>query len=129
MPTIRTWRRASRPSGGSTAKQGKLAEAEPLLKRAISTYESTLGADHPHVARCCAKMAHACCAGEERRGRVLLQASDLDLREGPAAADPVSFAKALEEYAKVLRNTNRAAEAEKIEARAKAIREGPAKTQ
>ena len=41
----------------------------------------------------------------------------------------MSFAKALEEYAKVLRNTNRADEAEKVEARAKAMREGRAKTQ
>ena len=51
------------------------------------------------------------------------------LEKAPPAADPVSYAKALEEYAKVLRNTNRAAEAGKVEARAKALREGPAKTQ
>ena len=49
--------------------------------------------------------------------------------KAPQGADPANFAKALDEYAKVLRNTNRVPEAEKTEARAKAIREGVAKTE
>ena len=43
--------------------------------------------------------------------------------EKAPGADPLGFAKALEEYATVLRNTNRAAQAEKLETRAKALRE------
>ena len=53
----------------------------------------------------------------------MLQAGSDHLREAPGV-NPSGFAKALEEYATVLRKTNRAAEAEKVEARARAIREG-----
>ncbi len=31
--------------------QGKYAEAEPLLKRALAIYEQQLGLDHPYTAR------------------------------------------------------------------------------
>jgi hypothetical protein len=46
--------------GSLYTKQGKTADAEPLLKRALSIYERGLGADHPHVARCCSKTAECC---------------------------------------------------------------------
>ena len=60
--------------------QGKYAEAEPLVKRALAIYEKALGPEHPDVAR------------------------------------------SLENYAALLRETARADEAERMEARAKAIR-------
>ncbi len=60
--------------------QGKYAEAEPLLKRALAIREKALGPEHPHVAQ------------------------------------------SLENYAALLRQTARANEAERMEARAKAIR-------
>jgi hypothetical protein len=41
-------------------KQGKGSAAEPLLKRALTFYENGLGVDHPHVARCCSRMAECC---------------------------------------------------------------------
>ena len=104
------------------AKQGKVAEAEPLLKRALSTFENALGPDHPHVAQCCAKLAHACCAQGKNVEAESCCKQALATYEKAPGADPLGFAKALEEYATVLRNTNRVAEAEKLEARAKAIR-------
>jgi tetratricopeptide (TPR) repeat protein len=106
------------------AKQGQLGEAEPLLKRALAIYEKTLGPDHPHVARCCAKLAHACCAQGRNDEAESCCKQALVIYEKTPGADPINFAKALDEYATVLRKTDRAAEVEKVEARARALREG-----
>src|SRR5262249_27427266 len=108
--------------GWLSARQGKVAEAEPLLQRAISTYEAALGGDHPDVARCCAKMAHACCAqGKNAEAESCCKQAIAIYEKSPQVADPANYARALQEYAKVLRNTNRASEAEKVEARARAV--------
>ncbi len=37
--------------------QGRYAEAEPLLKRALATFEKALGPEHPHVATSLANYA------------------------------------------------------------------------
>ena len=60
--------------------QGKYAEAEPLLKRSLATWEKAVGPEHPDVAM------------------------------------------GLQNYAELLRKTNREAEAKKMESRAEAIR-------
>ena len=31
-----------------------------MLKRSLAIYEKDLGANHPHVARCCSKLAQCC---------------------------------------------------------------------
>jgi tetratricopeptide (TPR) repeat protein len=116
--------------GWLLAKQGKLAGAEAVLKKAIAIYESALGADHPHVARCCTKMAHACCAqGKDAEAESCCKQAISIFEKAPKGADPTNFARALDEYAKVLRKTNRIVEAEKAEARAKSIREDVSKSE
>ncbi|HMB05209.1 MAG TPA: tetratricopeptide repeat protein [Isosphaeraceae bacterium] len=108
--------------GALYAKQGKHAEAETYLKRALAIYEKTLGPDHPHVARCCAKMGLVCC-DQGRNDEADSCCNRAVTIYEKAGSDPAGLAKALDDYASVLRKTNRAAEAEKVEARARAIRE------
>jgi hypothetical protein len=75
-------------------------------------------------------MAHACCAqGKNDEAESCCKLAISILEKAPPGADPVSFVKALEEYAKVLRNTNRGVQAEKVEARANTLRDGGAKPQ
>ncbi len=71
--------------------QGRYAEAEPLYQRALTISEKALGPDHPNT------------TGFERTWK----------QEGVATA--------LENYAVLLRATNRADEAEELEVRAAAI--------
>ncbi len=60
--------------------QGRYTEAEPLHKRALATWDKTVGPEHPYVTR------------------------------------------VLENYAALLRETGRSAEAQEMDARAEAIR-------
>ena len=73
-------------------------------------------------------MAHACCEQGKHDLAESCCKQALAVYEKAPDADPAGYAKALEEYAAVLRKTNRAAEAEKVEARARSLREkaGPA---
>ena len=68
-------------------------------------------------------MAHAC----REQGKHDLAEScckqALSVYEKAPDADPAAYAKALDEYAAVLRKTDRTAEAEKFEARARSLRE------
>ena len=68
-------------------------------------------------------MAHACCEQGKHAEAESCCKQALAIYEQTPAADPTGFAKALDEYATVLRRTNRDAEAEKLEARAKTVRE------
>ncbi len=94
-----------------------------MLKQALAIFEKTLGSDHPDTARCCTQMAHACRAQGKQDMAEACCKQALAAYEKAPGADPAGYAKALDESAAVLRKTKRAAEAEKIEAHARLIRE------
>ncbi len=50
MPIIRTWRSDLNNLGLLLHDTNRLAEAEPMMRRALAIGEARLGADHPTVA-------------------------------------------------------------------------------
>ncbi len=95
--------------------QGRYAEAEPLYKRALSIREKALGLEHPDVAQ-----------SLNTRGRHAeddpLHKCSLAIGEKALGPKHPDVATSLENYASLLRQTGRSAEAQEMEARAKAIR-------
>ncbi len=102
--------------------QGKYAEAEPLLKRALAIAEKARGPDHPDVATSLNNLAalyHA--QGRYAEAEPLYKRS-LAVLEKVLRPEHPRLAGALENYATLLRETGRSAEAEELEVRANAIR-------
>jgi tetratricopeptide (TPR) repeat protein len=107
--------------GSLYAKQGKDDAAEPLLKQAVAVFEKAIGANHPRVAACLVKLAKVHCArGDHARAEPLGRRAlgIFETTPGP----PVLLGKLLEDYAALLRDRDRSAEAAAIEARVRAVR-------
>jgi|GEM_PF-2587232 len=98
--------------------QGRYFEAAALYRRALVTYEK---AQDSKKAPCCIKPSN-CCLSRGVNAGVTCQRC-LAMYRKAAGTDSVGFVKTLEEYAALLRKMGEAAEAEKLEFRAKAIRE------
>ena len=100
---------------GSGGRSGAAPEAGPAI------YENALGKDHPHVARRFAKMGTVCCdMGRPDEAESCCKRA-VTIQE--KAADPIGTAKALENYAEVLRKLKRPSEAAPLEERARTLRE------
>ena len=102
--------------------QGRYAEAEPLHKRSLAIREKALGHEAPDVAKSVNNLALLYRVqgkypeAEPDDMRLLLE---IEKALGP---EHPLLAQSLEHYAEVLRETGRDTAAEKLEARAKAIR-------
>ena len=107
------------------AEQGIYTEAEPRYERAVAIMEPALGWAHPDLAA-----NHAALASVYYRQGLHAEAEPLYERalavlELALEPDNVRLAEVLEEYAGLLRATNRGVEAGPLEARARRIRTTP----
>ncbi len=102
--------------------QGKYAEAESLLKRALAILEKALGPEHPRVATALNNLALVYKAQGRYTEAEPLQKRALAIFEKALGPEHPHVATSLENYAALLRKTGRSDEAAKMEARAKAIR-------
>ena len=102
--------------------QGKHAEAEQFLKKAVAIYVADLGEDHPDVARCTSKLGRVCLSQDHKdeAEKCCQRAVGIYERTG---GDIVDRATALEDYAAVLRKTGNDAKAQELETRARSLRE------
>ncbi len=98
--------------------QGRYTEAGATYKRALTIYEE---ASELKRAPCCIKTANCCRPRGQDAGVACQQC--LAMHRRAAGRDSAGFVKTLEEYATLLRKMGGAAEAGKLELRAKAIRE------
>ena len=107
------------------ADQGIDVEAEPLYERAVAIREAGLGRENPVTAESLAGLA----ASYYRQGFHIeaepLYQRVLSVMERELAPDNVRLAEVLDEYAGLLRATNRGADAAELEARARQIRDAP----
>ncbi len=103
-------------------EQGKYAQVEPLLQRALAIGEKALGPGHPAVATRLNNLA----ALYDEQGKYTeaepLYRRTLAIVEKALGPEHPQVATVLENYAALLHKLNRDAEAEKMEARAKGIR-------
>ena len=101
--------------------QGRYAEAEPLLQRALAISEKTRGPEHPDVAVTFSNLGLVY-LGEQRytEAEPLFQQAVVIFERGLGPANP-HVAQALLNYATLLRKTNRESEAIALETRAKAL--------
>lgn len=99
---------------------GQYAAAEPYLTRALAIKEKLLGSDHREVGLSLRHLASLYMAQERYEQAEPLLRRALAIRE--REAEDGDLAKILEEYAGLLRKTNRAAEAEPLEERARKMR-------
>ena len=106
--------------------QGKYAEAEPLVQRSLAIVERAFGRDSPGVSNNLQSLATL----YARQGKPEAESMFVRLLENQERAlgpNHSKVAATLEEYARLLRNMNRSAEADTLEARAKSIRAKQAK--
>ena len=97
--------------------QGQFAEVEPLYRRSLAIKEKILGPKHPSVAQSLNNLGVIYRAQAEP-----LHKRTLAIYEKVLGSAPPDVGTSLENYAFLLRKTQRNAEAEEMEARAKAIR-------
>ena len=97
-------------------------EAEPLLQRSLAIREKSLGPDHPDVARSLYRLAQFYWVENKFNDAEPLVQRSLAIVEKDLGLDHPRVAELLDHYADLLRKMDRDAEAEKMEARAKAIR-------
>jgi tetratricopeptide (TPR) repeat protein len=105
------------------SKQGRDAEAMPLLLRALAIFEEAIGPDHPEVALCLGRTAildfkRGLYADAEHRFRKAV----IVLRE-EIPVDHLEVAEVLDQYSLLLRNTDRPDEANAMAIRSREIRE------
>jgi tetratricopeptide (TPR) repeat protein len=98
-------------------EQERYAEAEPLYRRSLQIVEANYGEEHPKAARRLVNLAELYLAtGVKGRADALCQRA-LAIQESGFGPRDSSTVKSLKEYAAMLRNKNRTAEAEQLEAR------------
>jgi len=98
-------------------QQKRYAEAEPLFRRSLEIVENHYGKEHQKVARRLVNLAELYLAtGVQAYADSLCQRALAIQERGFGPRDP-STVKSLKEYAAMLKNENRTAEAERLEAR------------
>jgi tetratricopeptide (TPR) repeat protein len=102
-------------------QQGKYCQAEPLLLRALSILETKLPFQDAYIARACCDLATAYASQDKYSEAEPYFQRALTLREKALGPDDPEVGKTLLGYAALLRKTNRASQADKMEARARAI--------
>ncbi|MCY4633999.1 MAG: tetratricopeptide repeat protein [Acidobacteria bacterium] len=107
------------------AEQGIYTEAEPRYERAVAIMELALGWAHPEVAANRAALASVYYRQGLHAEAEPLYERALAVLELALEPDNVRLAEILEEYAGLLRTTNRGGEAGPLEARARRIRATP----
>ena len=103
--------------------QGKYNKAEPYYLRSLAIFQRALGEEHPYVAysfRECANLYRD--QGKHREAEILYQRS-LEIFVKSVGENHLNVAEILEQYALLLRKIDRTDDAEKMEDRAKAIRD------
>ncbi len=103
--------------------QGKYNKAEPYYLRSLAIFQRALGEEHPYVAysfRECANLYRD--QGKHREAEILYQRS-LEIFVKSVGENHLNVAETLEQYALLLRKIDRTDDAEKMEDRAKAIRD------
>ncbi|MFM7425444.1 MAG: tetratricopeptide repeat protein [Elainella sp.] len=101
--------------------QGRYAEAEPLLLRALDITEQQLGAGHPHVARGLNNLAELYRAQGRYAEAELLHLRALDITEQQLGSDHPDVALSLNNLARLYESQERYAEAEPLYLRALSI--------
>lgn len=107
------------------AEQGIYAEAEPRYERAVAILEPALGWAHPDVAVNLGALASVYYRQGLHAEAEPLYERSLAVLELALEPDNVRLAEILEEYAGLLRATNRGVAAGPLEARARRIRAAP----
>ena len=103
--------------------QGKYNKAEPYYLRSLAIFQRALGEEHPYVAYSfgeCANLYRD--QGKHREAEILYQRS-LEIFVKSVGENHLNVAEILEQYALLLRKIDRTDDAEKMEDRAKAIRD------
>jgi len=99
----------------------RLTEAEPLFRRAVTLFETSLGSGHPNAATALNNLGELLCATNRLAEAEPLLRRALAIREGSLGKDHSSVAIPLSSLALLLRASNRLAEAEPMYRRALAI--------
>ena len=102
--------------------QGKPAEAEPLLKRALAIHEKALGPDHPTVGTSLNNLADVYRAQGKYAEAELLYKRALAVQEKALGPEHPNVATLLESMAMIYVETGRQDEGKRLWKRAKAIR-------
>ena len=100
---------------------GRLDEAEPLLRRTVEVWRRTLGPDHANLARSLNNLAELYqVKGADDRSEATYEQA-LAIAEKNARSHPQVLRNVLDNYARLLADLGRAAEAEALSARSKTI--------
>ena len=102
--------------------QGRYAQVEPLLQRALAIREKTLGPEHPNLATGLNNLALLYDEQGKYAQAVPLYQRALAIWEKALRPEHPQIATVLENYAALLHTLNRDAEADKMEAHAQALR-------
>ena len=117
------WRSASTILRGLLQDTNRLAEAEPLMRRALAIDEKSYGRDHPDVAIGLNNLAQLLQATNRLAEAEPLMRRALAIDEKSYGPDHPNVAMRLNNLAQLLQATNRLAEAEPLMRRALAIDE------
>ena len=101
----------------------RLAEAEPLMRRAVAIYDKAYGPDHPHLAAALNNLAQLLSDTNRLTEAEPLMRRVLAIYEKAYGPNHPNLATAHNNLGVLLRNTNRLAEAEPLYRRALAIDE------
>ncbi len=101
--------------------QGKLAEAEPLFKRALEIYEKKLGAEHPSVAATIGELAVLAFDREQFVEAEILKRRGLAIEEKKYGSENATVAYSQRWLARILLAQDKTAEAEKLMTTALAV--------
>ncbi|MBI3064362.1 MAG: tetratricopeptide repeat protein, partial [Deltaproteobacteria bacterium] len=102
--------------------QAKHNEAEVIARQALTTSEKVLGPDHPSVAQSLSALAAVYEAQGKYTDAEPFYKRALEIWQKAFGEDDLQVAQGLGDYSRVLKKMNRDAEAERLEARAKAAR-------
>jgi tetratricopeptide (TPR) repeat protein len=103
--------------------QGRYAEAEQLLNRALAIAEAGRGRQHPDAAICLSNIAGLLQAQEKNAEAEAAYRESAAILEATLGPEHEGVGRVLANYAGLLRKMGRTAEADAAETRAKAIRQ------
>jgi serine/threonine protein kinase/tetratricopeptide (TPR) repeat protein len=107
---------------------GKYAQAEPLYLRSLAIWEKTLGPDHPYVGDSLRERANLYRDQGKYAAAEPLYIRSLQILEKSLDENHPDVMETLENYILLLKKTNRAEEALKLDNRLKAIQSRPKKS-